>query len=148
MCSQCRTRDIPRQLMTLPSCDQSCLVAKDGEEEEKISSLGTPSIREGRVSGARAQDIHTWRGNETESRIISRGPPAISALPLRLSWQARSRTVNSTCECNTALTDLKTGRSQRPRFQMHYSTRAVSDMDSESARYQGPIEAEADIVIY
>ncbi len=36
--------------------------------------------------------------------------------------------VNSTCEPNTALTNLKTGQSQRPRYQMHYSKRAVPDM--------------------
>ncbi len=98
-----------------------------------------------RCESARYPHLERKRDREQDHQQGTTGDISPSITPELVGTQSE---VNSTCECITALTDLKTGRSRRYRFHMHYSTRAVPGMDSESARYQGTIEAKAQEVFF
>ena len=106
---------------------------------ETITRKGVPSLH------SHFLKYNSFEGHQQgtiSDTNISPAPEFVCMLCKRISQEKSAVTtelmckqpeVNSTCEPNMALTNLKTGKSQRPRYQMHYKKRAVPDMEKSSA---------------
>jgi len=98
-----------------------------GPDEGYFSATRDVEDYTAKDAGLQAGVIHVERERDRkhDRQQETTGDINISSAP---ESAGRQLEVNSTCEPNRALTDLKTRQSQFPRNQMHDTIRAVSDM--------------------